>query len=569
MTWARSIRTKMILGLMTSILIISLSIIVITYFSSKNYLIKSAQEKLESDLQLGYAYLDQKYPGPWEIKQGDLYKGNEKINGNFFIVDEIGTMTGGDTVTLFQGETRVTTNVKNEDGSRAVGTKVSETVAQRIFEQKQRYVGRANVVGNWNQTAYEPITDAKGETIGIWYVGVPEKTYLALAKSMMFESLWIVVGLSVIIISFGFWFLRKTIGTPLELLQTEFSKLADSHGDLTKEICFNSNDEIGDLAQSVNKFLVNLREIMSNIRLESLRLAQISQDLSYVAHITEKTSDTIACTMHESTISASSQSEYANNILKMMTDARRIIQLGQQEIISSVTSASESTQSTQKGCLIINDAHDHLNELTETVQIATSTMNRLHSYSEEISKIVTMISDIANQTNLLSFNAAIEAARAGEKGKGFSIVAEEVRLLAEDSKKSSAQIERIIVRIKSETSQALQSIQDSLIAVEQQAEFINRIGRSLTDIDRTVRRTESDAKRIQQFFASLLATTEQVENAIQAITTNLEEAVSASEEVSSSVTEQSSMVDDIAHRSEDLSLLATKLQHQISGFKLN
>ncbi|WP_170291809.1 methyl-accepting chemotaxis protein [Heliobacterium mobile] len=569
MTWARSIRTKIILGLMTSILIISLSIIVITYFSSKEYLIKSAQEKLESDLQLGYAYLDQKYPGPWEIKQGDLYKGNEKINGNFSIVDEIGTMTGGDTVTLFQGETRVATNVKNEDGSRAVGTKVSETVAQRIFEQKQRYLGRANVVGNWNQTAYEPITNAKGETIGIWYVGVPEKTYLALAKSMMFESLSIVIGLSVVIMSFSFWFLRRTIGTPLGLLQTEFSKLADSHGDLTKEICFNSNDEFGDLAQSVNQFLVNLREILSNIRLESLRLAQISQDLSYVAHITEKTSDTIACTMRESTISASSQSEYANNILKMMTDARRIIELGQQEISSSVTSASESTQSTQKGCLIINDAYEHLNELTETVQIATSTMNRLHSYSEEISKIVTMITDIANQTNLLSFNAAIEAARAGEKGKGFSIVAEEVRLLAEDSKKSSAQIERIIGRIKSETSQALQSIQGSLIAVEQQAEFINRIGRSLTDIDRNACKTESDAKRIQQFFASLLSTIEQVENAIQGITMNLEEAVSASEEVSASVTEQSSMVDDIAHRSEDLSLLATKLQHQISGFKLN
>jgi methyl-accepting chemotaxis protein len=132
-----------------------------------------ALEKAKSDLMTGMAILDAKFPGEWSVRDGFLYKGDVRMNDNHELVDWIGELTGGDTVTLFLGDTRVATNV-TADGRRAVGTKASKAVAERVLGKGEPYYGAAEVLGNTYQAAYMPIRDAGGAVIGMWYVGAPD-----------------------------------------------------------------------------------------------------------------------------------------------------------------------------------------------------------------------------------------------------------------------------------------------------------------------------------------------------------------------------------------------------------
>lgn len=135
---------------------------------------KDALEKARSDLFMGMALMDAMYPGEWRVEEDKLYKGETLINNNHQLVDKIGQLTNGDTVTIFLGNTRVATNVILEDGKRAIGTQVSDEVARKVLDENQIYLGQADVVGNTYQTAYMPIHDSDGEVIGIWYVGAPD-----------------------------------------------------------------------------------------------------------------------------------------------------------------------------------------------------------------------------------------------------------------------------------------------------------------------------------------------------------------------------------------------------------
>lgn len=216
MRW--SISQKMYIGLIAVVLSMAIFLTLISYSTTKKNLIESAQQKLISDIQLGYHYLDIKIPGEWSIIDGKLYKGTVLINGNHAIVDTIGELTGGNTVTIFQMDTRVATNVRTPDGERAINTKVSDKVAEIVLENQERYIGRANVVGSWNQTGYDPIFNSDGEVIGIWYTGVPEEPYIELSIKAAVQTVSIAAVAVIIVIILGQSILKNKIIKPLSML---------------------------------------------------------------------------------------------------------------------------------------------------------------------------------------------------------------------------------------------------------------------------------------------------------------------------------------------------------------
>ena len=170
-----NLRMKILLFVLLFVLII-VAIGFSTIFIVNSKVISTAHEKLAGDLAMGRTLLNEKHPGAWSIREGKLFKGDTVMSGNFTIVDTIGELTG-DTVTFFQGDTRVSTNVKKPTGERAVGTKAAQNVIDATLTGGKVYIGKANVVGTWNQTAYEPIKNAGGEIIGMFYVGVPNTRY--------------------------------------------------------------------------------------------------------------------------------------------------------------------------------------------------------------------------------------------------------------------------------------------------------------------------------------------------------------------------------------------------------
>jgi len=173
--------------------------ILFTMMTVREKIIVTAHEKLRSDMALSYAMLNDKYPGDWSLKDGKLFKGSVQMNENYSAIDSIAEMSK-DSVTIFQGDTRIATTVKNASGERAVGTKAAANIAEAVIHKGQPYIGRANVVGTWYQTAYEPIKDNKGDVIGIFYVGVPNTHYDRVVYEIMMKV--VIFGVSSLIIVF-------------------------------------------------------------------------------------------------------------------------------------------------------------------------------------------------------------------------------------------------------------------------------------------------------------------------------------------------------------------------------
>lgn len=243
---------------------------------TKTEVIGAARQKLLSDLALGKALLDERYPGEWEVREGRLYKGNSVMNDNHAIVDEIGSLTG-DTVTIFLGNTRIATNVMKPDGTRAVGTTVAPAVEEAVLKEGKTYVGEAEVVGTINQTAYEPIRNRDGEVIGIWYVGVPNTPYEAVVTSMQ-KKLLLFLAAEILVTVALIWYLTSRSIRPL--LEVKRVTQCIAEGDLRMDgQTIHSRDEFGQLSHSVQLMAEQLREVILEMNKTSQVMAASSREL--------------------------------------------------------------------------------------------------------------------------------------------------------------------------------------------------------------------------------------------------------------------------------------------------
>lgn len=450
---------KIVALFVSAIVLINLGIGIYAVNSMQNKVLDAARSKLLSDAALGEAFLDQQIPGDWIIKEGDLYKGSVKMNDNFGIVDRIGELTG-DTVTVFQDDTRVATNVKDAEGNRAVNTQATDVVKKTVLDQGETYIGKANVVGVWNQTVYKPITNAKGEVIGIWYVGIPNTIYDKLA--MDFRNMLILFSIvAVTLAGIVIWIITDRMTRPLVMLEKVTNRVAQ--GDLTQQVeTVKSKDEIGVLAVAIERMIVNMRTALKKIADSSEEVAMGAQNIS-----TASTSLSIGGTEQASSI---------------------------EELTASINEIDEQTtingESVSQAVALVRDAQAKVNSGDREMHNMLACMDDINDSSQNIGNIIKVIDEIAFQTNVLALNASVEAARAGEHGKGFAVVASEVRNLSirttDAVKQTSSLIEasgknvKIGIEVANRVSEALDEIKASMKAVETRVEAVGKASEQQT-----------------------------------------------------------------------------------------
>ncbi len=566
MEWTISKKVAMLLLL--GGLILSTTLSVTNYQSAKNSLIESAQSKLVSDLQLSFNYINEKLSGDWNVRDGALYKGNTIINDDVEIVDEIRELTNGNLVSIFLYDTRIATNVLTEDGNRAVGTKISDEVKEVVINQKQRFLGHANVVGEWYQTAYEPIFDQNGDVIGIWSTGVPEKPFIDIAKDAAYKNLIITAISGVIIFSVCFFLLHKQIIKPIKMLCDRAAKI--SNYDLCGKT-FNpkKNDEIAHLGRAFAKMKENLVELVYKLKECSNQLTTASKQLAINSDQQEIAANQVATSIQEIAEGALKQSDYANDILIMMNTSVKNVENGLLQANHTFISSKQSTEAAYNGDKSIQSAIEHLGSITSTVEDTTNSVRKLGKRSDEIGNIITTITTIADQTNLLALNAAIEAARAGEQGKGFAVVAEEVRKLAEQSSKSAGQISELIKDIQTETFTAVTKMENTFTLVYDQVHLIEIGRKSINEIVQQTEKTEGTVQEMNNIFNDLKENTKSVLNAIQDISSIIEQTSATTEEVSAAAEEQAASAQEVNASIAELTNLANQLQHHVNLFKIN
>jgi methyl-accepting chemotaxis protein len=230
----------------------------ITIVSVKNKVVTITHEKLKGDLAMGASLVNEKYPGGWSLKEGKLFKGETQMNENFTIVDTIGSLTS-DTVTIFQGDTRIATNVKDASGNRAVGTKASAAVVDATLMKGETYIGKANVAGTLTQTAYEPIKDSQGKIIGMFYVGVNNRADEVTKDIMIIIGVSSFLGLLIVFI-LGI-FLSNSITRPINRVVTGLTEGADQVVAAASQVSSSSQS----LAEGSSEQAASLEETSSSL----------------------------------------------------------------------------------------------------------------------------------------------------------------------------------------------------------------------------------------------------------------------------------------------------------------
>lgn len=565
MKW--TIRKKINLLLITCILLMITVITIVSYTDAKNNLIETVNAKLLSDIDSSYEYLDAKIPGDWHIKNNELHKGDVKIVGNFDIVDKLSNLTHGDAITIFQYDTRVSTNII-ENGERAINTKAPSELITTVLEQKeQRYIGSADVLGEPYEVVTGPITNNLNEIIGMLSIALPLATYTNAATESVMKNVIVLLIISALLFVIISWFLQRQIIAPINQLSANAKELADLNLNV-KILNPKGQDEIANLAQAFNAMKTRITETINVVANSANQIASTSLVLAESSRQTSEASNQVALTMNDIASGTSTQSDQAEHIVKMMQKTNDEVANSLQKAEATLERAIQSTHIARKGEDAINEAIKHLNSVTQTVSYATDSIQKLGKRSEEIGGIITVITGIAEQTNLLALNAAIEAARAGEQGKGFSVVASEVRQLAEQSSLASGQITSLIKDIQAETAVTVRTMESNLLAVEEQVHIISKGGNALQEIVEQVVETEQGVKEMKSAFTHVNDNSLDVQQAIHDISRIIEDSAAATEEIAATSEEQHATVAEISQNSEELAEISTNLQNEVNKFTI-
>ena len=375
----------------------------------------------------------------------------------------------------------------------------------------------------------------------------------------------IVAGL--VLLAVGGTLISRTITSPLNAIRKMLARAGD--GDLTERSSYDSKDEIGQLAVSYNDMAANMKDTLNLVSGNAEMVVASSAQLNASAQQSTEASVHIANTIQEL---ASGSERQLRSVEESTTAIEQISNhaISINDNVTSVTdNAAETAQISADGKKSIDEMIWQMNEISSNVEGLGKTIQALSERSAEIGTINDAITAIADQTNLLALNAAIEAARAGEHGKGFAVVADEVRKLAEQSVQSAEQIASLITTIQTDTKETIQSMETTATGVARGIDVAQTAGSSFESIERAIRNVNGQINDVADSITELTSGTQQVAASISSVKDIAEEAAAISQTVSAGTEEQVASMEEIETSATNLAEISEELQTAVSKFKLN
>ena len=558
---------RLLMMVIVPVILLGIGVALISYFQMKSALNNEAIDSLLTTTQAmkaGYEAIDD---GEYRLdKDNNLYKGKYNITANENNMDAFVDGSTQD-VTMIFGKTRRATTLRGKDGNRILGTDISDAVYETIMKG-EKYTTSDIVINDQNYyAAYIPIYNGD-EVVGCAFAGMPSKAVTSQALQVLI--LVVIVSLILLIIAIVFAIITsRDISGCVVNCQNAMVEL--SEGNLNPHIrakVLKRTDEIGALARAIISTTETLKNTVQRILDSADTLIESSNNIQGMTSTTSIAADEISHAVEDISKGAVSQAEQ----IETATDQINVMGDQIEGIVGGVSSLNE-TSSIMKSAgsdsnRIITDLSASNDKTNAAIAKIAEQVKLTDESATKIQSAVSLITSIAEETNLLSLNASIEAARAGEAGKGFAVVASEIQKLAEESSDSAKTIEDVVHNLLSESKTTVEAMKEVEIIIEEQPQKLEETKEKFKDVNDGIASSSVEANNISDRTEECNESRNKVVDVVNSLVSIAQQNSASTEATTASMQELNATINLVSNQADDLLNLAHTLQEELGYFKM-
>lgn len=534
----------------------------------ENGMYKETRNSLKSNALAAMSLYNSQGYGDYAVKSdGNVWRGmNFNVSGETGIVDELKEQTGVD-ITFFFGDTAVMTSIKNESGDRWYGMQAGANITNYTLHQGAQLWYRNIEIGGRMCHAYLiPIVQpGDGTVTGAMMASLPADEFNGIIRQYILISVLIALAVLLLVGGFIYWYiggLTKVLHNVREVL------LQVSNGQFEDERLMGNQrrDEFGDLASCTEKLRLKIYDILNNIRHGTVKLTEAVERLNMTSERTTQAAVSMSGSVEQIASTANRQQDGTAQAAQDVESTRQAIDemLVQIEGINQISRDMERMAKESAG--ILHELEESSQKAQDTVQDIRNQTDTTNEAVKQIMSVTEYITNIAEETNLLSLNASIEAARAGEAGRGFAVVAQQIQKLAEESNHSAAQIGDNIKDLVEKTEKNLAAMNLVGEVLKSQEDKVLRTRDIFGELDRSINMVTDKENNMQQNIQAMNRAKDNMADVIEELAQSSMTNVNTAQVTAEAAGQVQEEIKGITELSSDLTGLAENLNQNLQSF---